>query len=106
MVFFSTMSDALANNVSVHVVCDDNGWSGMVNWTKKNSVKAVKLLLAAGGLFAAVAATETRAATELPGITVIGNATRSGDIVNRVRDQRSSDMHWPTTLSLKWTELF
>jgi hypothetical protein len=106
MEFFSTMSDASGNNVTVHAACDDNGWSGTINWKTKNSVKAAKLLLAACGLFAAVAATETRAVTELPGITVTGSATPSGDIVNRDRDQRSPDIHWPTTLSLKWSEMF
>ena len=73
---------------------------------KTHAVKPTKLLLAACALFAAVAATETRAATELPGITVIGKATPPGDIVSRDRDQRSPDIHWPTGLSLKWSEVF
>jgi hypothetical protein len=67
---------------------------------------ATKLLLAVYGLFAAVAATATRAATELPGITVTGKVTPSGDIVNRDRDQRSPDIHWPPGLSLKLSEVF
>jgi hypothetical protein len=67
---------------------------------------ATKLLLAACGLLAAVAASETRAVTELPGITVTGKATPSGDIVSRDRNQRSPDINWPTTLSLKWSEVF
>jgi Polyketide cyclase / dehydrase and lipid transport len=106
MEFFSRMSDALGNNVTVHLACDDNGWSGTTNWTTNHSVKVGKLLLAACGLFAAVAAAQTKAVTELPGITVTGNATPPGDIVNRDRDQRSPDIHWPTTLSLKWSEMF
>jgi uncharacterized protein YndB with AHSA1/START domain len=73
---------------------------------KAHAVKPTKLLLAVCGLFAAVAATETRAATELPGITVIGKATPPGDIVSRDRDQRSPHIHWPTGLSLKWVEVF
>jgi|GEM_PF-2478631 len=100
------MSDALGNSVTVHVGCEDNGWSGTVNWTTTNSAKAANLLLAACGLFATVAATETRAATELPGITVTGNPTPAGDIVSRDRDQRSPDINWPTALSLKWSEVF
>ena len=66
---------------------------------------ATKLLLAVYGLFAAVAATATRAATELPGITVTGKVTPSGDIVNRDRDQRSPDILWPPGLSLKLSEV-
>ncbi len=73
---------------------------------KTHAVKPTKLLLAACALFAVVAATETRAATELPGITVMGKATPPGDIVSRDRDQRSPDIHWPTGLSLKWVEVF
>jgi hypothetical protein len=67
---------------------------------------AAKLLLAACCLFEAVAATATRAATELPAITVTGKITPPGDIVSRDRDQRSPDIHWPTTFSLKWSEVF
>jgi hypothetical protein len=67
---------------------------------------ATKLLLTACGLFAAVTATATRAATELPAITVTGETTPSGDIVSKDRDQRSPDIHWPTALSLKWSEVF
>ena len=67
---------------------------------------ATKLLLAVCGLFAAVAATATKAATELPAITVTGSVMPPGDIVDRDRDQRSPDIHWPTTLSLKWSEVF
>jgi hypothetical protein len=93
-------------SVTVHVGCDDNGWSGTADWPARNSVKGAKLFLAACGLFATVAASETRAATELPGITVTGNPTPPGDIVSRDRDQRSPDINWPTALSLKWSEVF
>jgi hypothetical protein len=50
-------------------------------------------------LFAVVPATATRAATELPAITVTGKVTPSGDIVSRDRAQRSRDIHWPSALS-------
>ena len=71
---------------------------------KAYTVTAAKVLLATCGLFEA--ATATRAATLLPGITVTGSPTPSGDIVSRDRDQRSPDIHWPTTLSLKYSEVF
>jgi hypothetical protein len=106
MEFFLPMSDALGNKVTVHVVRDDNRWTRMANWRTKNSVKVAKRLLTACGLFMAFAATETRAATELPGITVTGNPTPPGDIVSRDRDQRSPDINWPTALSLRWSEVF
>jgi hypothetical protein len=41
----------------------------------------------------------------LPAITVTGTAP-PGDIVSRDRDQRSPDINWPTTLSIKWSEVF
>ncbi len=82
----------------------------MIAWAEENCsslyIMATKLLLAVCGLFAAVAATATKAATELPAITVTGSVTPPGDIVDRDRDQRSPDIHWPTTLSLKWSEVF
>jgi hypothetical protein len=82
----------------------------MIAWAEENRssvyIMATKLLLAACGLFAAVAAAATKAATELPGITVTGSITPPGDIVDRDREQRSPDIHWPTTLSLKWSEVF
>ena len=53
--------------------------------------------LAACALFAVAPA--TRAATELPAITVTGKVTPSGDTVSRDRVQRSRDIHWPSALS-------
>jgi hypothetical protein len=50
-------------------------------------------------LSAVVAATATKAAIELPAITVTGKATPSGDAVSRDRAQRSPDIHWPRALS-------
>ena len=67
---------------------------------------AAKPVLAVCILFAAVAATTTRAATELPAVTVTATATPGGDIVSRDRDQRSPEMHWPTSLFLKYSEIF
>lgn len=62
-----------------------------------------RLVLAAYLLFTTLGA---RAATELPAITVTGEIKPAGDIVSRDRDQRSPDIHWPTTLSIKWSEVF
>jgi polyketide cyclase/dehydrase/lipid transport protein len=62
-----------------------------------------RLVLAAYLFFTAL---EARAATELPAITVTGNIQPPGDIVSRDRDQRSPDVHWPTTLSIRWSEVF
>jgi hypothetical protein len=62
-----------------------------------------RLVLAAYLLFTALGA---RAATELPAITVTGKITPPGDVVNRDREQRSPDIHWPTTLSIRWSEVF
>ena len=62
-----------------------------------------RLALAAYLLFTALGA---KAATELPAITVTGETKPPGDIVSRDRDQRSPDIHWPTTLWIKWSEMF
>src|SRR5258708_13182662 len=105
MEFISTTSDTWGKNVIVHVGCDDKGWSGAVNWTTKNSVKAAKLLLAACGLFG-VAASETRAATELPGITVIGKATPPGDFLSRDRDHRPPNILWSPVFPLNFSTVF
>jgi hypothetical protein len=49
---------------------------------------------------------------ELPAITVQGQepkgpeASKPPDIVMRDREERSPDVHWPTALSLRWSELF
>ena len=80
----------------------------MIAWAEEKLLKSIhyghKAIVC--GLFAAAVATVTRAATELPGITVIGKTTPPGDIVSRDRDQRSPDIHWPPGLSLKWSEIF
>ena len=70
---------------------------------KNFSGTSVKVWLAAGCFFAGAVASADQA-VQLPGITVEGSATPPGDIVNRDRDQRSPDVHWPTALSLKYSE--
>jgi hypothetical protein len=62
----------------------------------------LRLALAAYLSFIALGA---RAATELPAITVTGEI-KPPDIVMRDREQRSPDIHWPTTLSIRWSEVF
>jgi hypothetical protein len=66
----------------------------------------LRLALAAYLSFIALGA---RAATELPAITVTGEIkppVKPPDIVMRDREQRSPDIHWPTTLSIRWSEVF
>ena len=54
-----------------------------------------KLVLAIGSLFAAMAATTIKAATELPAVTVTGNVKPAppGDTVSRDWHERSPEMH-------------
>jgi hypothetical protein len=82
------MSNTLGNHVTVHLACDSNGGGGKTNWTARNSVTGAELFLAACGLFAAVVASETKAATVLPGITVTGYPTPPGDIVRTATSGR------------------
>jgi Polyketide cyclase / dehydrase and lipid transport len=75
----------------------------MIGLSIPPAVMVTRLLLAAYLLFTALGA---RAATELPAITVTGEIKPPGDIVSRDRDQRSPEIHWPTALSIKWSEVF
>ncbi|MBV8274866.1 MAG: SRPBCC domain-containing protein [Verrucomicrobia bacterium] len=66
-------------------------------------------LLVAGGLVAMVA-TVTRAAEQLPAVTVTGRVTPSptpsGDTVSRDWVERSPEMNWPTPMFNKASEIF
>src|SRR5258707_15488591 len=75
----------------------------MIGLSIPPAVMVIRLLLAAYLLFTALGA---RAATELPAITVTGEIKPPVDIVSRDRDKRSPEIHWPTTLSIKWPEGF
>jgi hypothetical protein len=70
------MSNTLGNRVTVHFACDGNGGGGKTNWTARNSVTGAELFLAACGLFAAGVASETKAATVLPAITMAGRVKK------------------------------
>ena len=67
-----------------------------------------KLVLAVCSLFAAMAATATRAANELPAVTVTGNVQPAppGDTVSRDWTERSPEMHWPTAMFNGAAEIF
>ena len=67
---------------------------------------ASKRLLAACALVT-VAVVPAPADTELPGIVVTAPANRvPPDVVSRDRARRSPDIHWPSVLSLEWSEMF
>ncbi|HYZ73666.1 MAG TPA: hypothetical protein VE641_11350, partial [Chthoniobacterales bacterium] len=66
-------------------------------------------LLIAAGLFVTVV-TVTRAADQLPAVTVTGRATPTptppGDTVSRDWAERSPEMNWPTPMFNKAAEIF
>jgi hypothetical protein len=67
-----------------------------------------KLVLAVCSLFAAMAGSTIKAATELPTVTVTGNVkpTPRGDTVSRDWAERSPEIHWPTTMFNGAAEIF
>ncbi len=87
-----------------------------VEMTGYSSGSVVRRPLAAAALLAVVVALAAKADTELPGvvvtaelpgITVTAKTTqRPPDIVSRDRAERSPDVHWPSALSLQWSEMF
>ena len=58
------------------------------------------------GLAVGFAAPASSADIELPAIVVQGQVSKPPDIVLKDREERSPDVHWPTALSIRWSEIF
>ena len=58
------------------------------------------------GLAVSFAVPASSADIELPAIVVQGQVSQPPDIVLKDREERSADVHWPTALSIRWSEMF